>query len=275
MDLQFAVDGELCTRCGQCVLDCPTLIIHQSGDAVPAIPADEAGDCMECQHCLAVCPTGALSILGRNPADSLELTTDALPSLDEMTRLVRGRRTVRQYADTDVDPALLATILAAMANAPSGVNRRELTIHVIDRREVMVGIKKTVMDTLADLVAMGGIPGETGLGRYLRIYNETGRDVIFRGAPHALIVTAPTSAPCPQEDVTLSLAYFELMAQSAGLGTVWWGLIKWVLETQPILKPLFGIEPDTVYYAMLFGNPLVRYARTVQRDDGAAVKYIR
>ena len=36
---------------------------------------------------------------------------------------------------------------------------------------------------------------------------------------------------------------------------------------------MFGIPEDaTHYYAMLFGIPSVKYARTVQRDDSATVK---
>ena len=45
--------------------------------------------------------------------------------------------------------------------------------------------------------------------------------MIFRGAPHLLVVSASPESVCPAEDVNLALAYFELMAQSAGLGTVW------------------------------------------------------
>jgi len=44
----------------------------------------------------------------------------------------------------------------------------------------------------------------------------------------------------------------------------------------PELKPLIGIPADhPYYYAMLFGVPAIRYARTVQRDDAAKVRRIR
>ena len=97
------------------------------------------------------------------------------------------------------------------------------------------------------------------------------KDIILRGAPHALVVSAPPDAPCPNQDVTLALAYFELLAQSAGLGTVWCGLLWMVLETLPELKADFGLPVDHIHYAMLFGYPAVRYARTVQRDAAAQV----
>jgi hypothetical protein len=106
-------------------------------------------------------------------------------------------------------------------------------------------------------------------------YFQNKRDIIFRSAPHALIVSAGPGSLCPSEDATLALAYFELLAQSAGLGTVWWGMFKMLLMTVPELKSLIGIPEDhSYYYGMLFGIPAVRYARTVQRDDAATVRRI-
>lgn len=73
-------------------------------------------------------------------------------------------------------------------------------------------------------------------------------------------------AVCPQEDVNLALAYVELLSQSAGLGTVWCGLVKMAMELLPALKNELGLQPGRPYYTMLFSLPDVRYARTVQRD---------
>ena len=80
MDLQFTIDRELCTQCGACVDDCPFHIIELTPD-YPALNPARAHHCIRCQHCLAVCPTGALSILGLSPADSLPLP-ESLPAPD-------------------------------------------------------------------------------------------------------------------------------------------------------------------------------------------------
>ncbi|HEY3376425.1 MAG TPA: 4Fe-4S dicluster domain-containing protein, partial [Armatimonadota bacterium] len=71
--LQFLVDEARCTRCRQCVHDCPARVIAQQGDALPCIAPEREADCLQCQHCLAICPTAALSILGRDPQQSLPL----------------------------------------------------------------------------------------------------------------------------------------------------------------------------------------------------------
>jgi len=265
--LQFNINSELCTRCGLCVCDCPAQIIKQEGSDIPLIAPEQEALCYQCQHCLAICPTAALSILGRNPAHSLPLTAGVRPTLDQVDCFVRGRRSIRQYRDENVDPALIQRLLATLANVPTGVNRRELTFTVIDDKVVMQGIRVKLYKAMA--AEAGRVPEY--LGQAAAAYFEKGQDRVFRGAPHALIVSAPPDAPCPHQDVALALAYFEFLAQSAGLGTVWWGMMRSILEALPELKPLVNLPPGQVYYAMLFGVPAVHFARTVQRDDAAKV----
>jgi nitroreductase/NAD-dependent dihydropyrimidine dehydrogenase PreA subunit len=270
--LNFTVDPNKCTRCGLCVSDCPALIIKQEGTYVPHIEPDQEPMCYQCQHCLAICPPAALSILGRSPADSLPLAAGSLPSLDQVDRFVRGRRSIRQYRDENVDSALLKRLISTLANVPTGVNRRELTFTVIDDRVVMEGLRTRIYKALAGAAGTGRVPEY--LTNAASAYLDQKGDRVFRGAPHALIVSAPPDAPCPSQDVTLALAYFEFLAQSAGLGTVWWGMLKSILEAMPELKPLFNLQPDHVYYAMLFGIPAIRFSRTVQRDDAAVIRRV-
>ena len=269
--LEFNVNDEHCTRCGLCVRDCPAQIIRQEGAALPRIDPDQEASCYQCQHCLAICPTAAISILGRDPANSLPLTAGSLPSLDQVDRFVRGRRSIRQYRKENVDPALIQRLLATLANVPTGVNRRELTFTVIDDQAVMEEIRTKAYRAMADAPA-GCVPDY--LGSAVSGYHGQGVDRIFRGAPHALIVSAPSDAPCPGQDVVLALAYFEFLAQSAGLGTVWWGMLRLILESLPELKLLVDLPPGHVYYAMLFGVPAVHFARTVQRDNAAVIRRV-
>ena len=105
-------------------------------------------------------------------------------------------------------------------------------------------------------------------------YRKSGRDLLFRGAPHLLIVSPGEKTTCVHEDVILALAYFELLAQSAGLGTTWCGVIKFVADMIPETRTLLGLAPDAYFYAMMFGKPLVTYARTVQRDSAARIRRI-
>lgn len=270
--IDFLVDEKKCTRCRNCVLDCPARIIESENHSLPFVRPENESNCIHCQHCLAICPTAAISILGKKPGHSLPLTSGALPNLDAMTLLMRGRRSVRRYRDENVDRALLHNLLATLAHGPTGVNRRALTFTLIDDKAVMQKLREQTLARLAEAVAANRIPPAfTYLHMAVPAYREHKMDILFRGAPHLLIVSAAPDDVCPRENVALTLAFFDLLAQAAGLGTVWCGMLSMVLETLPELKQTLGLPAGHHYYSMLFGLPAVQYARTVQREDTARI----
>jgi len=228
----FNANPSLCVQCGACVKDCPSRIILQLNKGTPFVADDAAAACMRCQHCLAVCPKGAVSVDGVASAGSLPLNAaGALPTEEQVRRLMRGRRTTRQYKQQDADPALVARLLDDLAYAPTGRNARALQIRVIDSRVVMDRFRAKMLDACRRKAAE--TPTLFPLAGHAVAEWENGRDLVLRGAPHALAIFAPPDAPCPQEDTTLALAYFELLANAAGLGTTWCGLLKWVMEALP------------------------------------------
>jgi nitroreductase len=83
-----------------------------------------------------------------------------------------------------------------------------------------------------------------------------------------VIASAPRSASSAEADPFIALSYFELMAASLGLGTVWCGYARWALQSVvPGMCRMLGIPPEhRSMYAVMFGYPDVRYARTVQRE---------
>ncbi|HEY3376939.1 MAG TPA: nitroreductase family protein, partial [Armatimonadota bacterium] len=158
---------------------------------------------------------------------------------------------------------------------PTGVNRCELTFTVIDDKAVMGRLQHQVMTALAQAAAENRIPPAYAYLHAATSWRyEYGVKLLFRTAPHALLISAPPDAPCPDQDIALTLGYFDLLAQSAGLGTVWWGMLRMVLATAPELKAFFDLPADHHYFAMLFGLPAVQYPRTVQRDEAAQIKII-
>ncbi|MDR1453512.1 MAG: 4Fe-4S binding protein, partial [Candidatus Margulisbacteria bacterium] len=113
MNLNFMVDSKKCTGCKACVSDCPRNII-KFDTHIPKLLND---NCLQCQHCLAVCPTGAISILGFKPENSIRINEKSLPSKEQMKTFVRARRSVRQFAQEDVSPVLIDELLSDTANA--------------------------------------------------------------------------------------------------------------------------------------------------------------
>lgn len=273
--LNFTVDHDRCVRCDACVTDCPRHIISRTdsfNDGLPTILPQQEQNCLECQHCLAVCPTGAVSVFGLLPQNSIELTADKLPSANQMHTLLRARRSVRQYKPENVSASMIDDLLATLANCPTGCNDRSLRFLVVSDRNMMQRLRLLVIEALErQMQCNAAMPAFLSEG--VAAYRQQGVDELFRGAPHLLLVSAAESASSPKEDTDLALAYFELLAQSAGLGTTWCGYLKFAVDAAPELRTTLGLGPQTTFYAMLFGYPNVYYARTVQRDTAACVEH--
>ena len=266
MELQFSVDEGLCIGCGECASDCPYGVIEMQGD-FPRVAAGREGMCIRCQHCLAVCEPGALGIHGLHPENSLPLAGH-LPAADQLATLMRGRRSVRRYTGAPVAADQIQFLLDTVACAPTGVNNRQVLFTVIDDCEVMETLRRTTYDSLDIVIREGRLPA--GMEFFRAMVEDAlknGRDNIFRGAPHLLIVSAPKQSPSPEADCHIALSYFELLAASMGLGTLWSGLAKWALTmiVPELLQRLGVSENHQVGYMMVFGHPAVTYHRTVQR----------
>jgi nitroreductase/Pyruvate/2-oxoacid:ferredoxin oxidoreductase delta subunit len=262
--LNFAVDETRCVQCGECAADCPVRIIDLD-EGFPRIGQYRQSLCIGCQHCLAVCPTAALSILGKDPEDSEPVLP---PSPDALENLMKGRRSVRRYRPEPVDRAVLDRLMDVVAHAPTGKNERRVRFTLVDDPAVMERIRVMAMEGIRKAVDEDALPdGMEFFAKFLGAYDK-GLDVIFRGAPHMLLASAPRASSSPDADPFIALTYFELMANSLGLGTVWCGYARWALQNVvPELGRRLGIPFEhRSMYVVMFGYPDVRYARTVQRD---------
>lgn len=266
--LNFEINTGRCTRCGQCIADCPARIIVMH-DGVPTILAENESACYKCQHCLAICPTGAVSILGIKPLDCTPLMGN-LPAPDKMEILIKGRRSIRRYKDENVSEELLQRLLEVSSHAPSGMNMRQVHFTLIDDREKMGKLRNEVMGQLGSMAKENRLPaGMEFYAHFVKAWEEKQLDVIFRGAPHLVITTAPKSAASPVPDCIIALSYFELFAQSMGIGTLWNGLAKWaIFDLVPETRKLLAIPDDHIIgHAMSFGVPAMKFARTVKHGN--------
>lgn len=264
----FAVDATRCIGCGRCVEDC---IGHCLGlpDGVAVMLHEER--CIGCQHCLAVCPTGAVSMLGHTAQDCLPLD-GAFPSAESMEALVRGRRSVRRYAQCNADRATLTRLFNACNYAPTGVNARQLWVGTIDDIAVMTAFREELYRRMGELLEQGAIPDEprTRIFRMAPVlWKERGQDVLLRTAPHVVVVSNAATAPCVPQDPLIYLSYFELLAHSYGLATTWCGLLYWCfrLFVPDMLTRLGMPDGHELGYCMLYGLPDVRYPRSIALPD--------
>ena len=81
----LCIDKEKCIQCGLCIKDCIAYSLEFDENNVPKFAQGGEDRCIQCQHCLSVCPVGAVSILGKNPENS-EKVVRAVTKMSEMYR---------------------------------------------------------------------------------------------------------------------------------------------------------------------------------------------
>lgn len=266
MDLQFTIDHDLCTQCNACADDCPSRIINLNS-GFPEITPERVQYCLQCQHCFAICPTGALSIFGLDPKRSLAIP-ESLPNPTQLEAMLRARRAIRSYHPEALEPQLIDELIKIAANAPTGKNKCQCLFTVIDQPKSMNILRQETIAGLRRAFDNNQVPKHLSYFRGIVSAWDKGQDIIFRNAPHLLIISVPPDVTTPDADAVIAMSYFELAAASRGVGALWNAMVRWafsIIEGDMYLR--LGIPEDHVKgYAMIFGRPAVQYHRTVQRD---------
>jgi nitroreductase/NAD-dependent dihydropyrimidine dehydrogenase PreA subunit len=269
--INFQVDKDKCSKCGFCGKDCPARIIDFK-TGYPKLEYDKENSCYRCMHCFSICPHEALSTCGLDPKESQPLVPENLPDPSQVETLIRGRRSVRFYQSKDLDKELIQKLLDVAWQAPTGVNMRQVRFNLIDNSTALNKFREKTYLKLGQLVHSNQLPKNRGVfADFVKLWEEKGVDVLFRGAPHLVVASAPKSCASPLPDCLIALSYFELFAQSNGVGTVWNGLVKWAIdELVPELRRELGVPDEHIVgYTIAFGFPMMHYARTV--DHGPAI----
>lgn len=267
VDIKFQVDKEKCVHCGKCVNDCIAKIIQMNQDNTPEISIYDENKCIKCQHCLAICPTGAISILGKNPQDSQPC--DNFPQADQLLSLIKSRRSIRQYKNENLDTETMQKLKDMLKFVPTGCNHHSLHFAIIEDKDVMDRFRNRTNNKIKKmfLSAQKNNIVIKKFARYQKAFLD-GEDVIFREAPHMVVVSTPINAPCANVDPIIALSYLELYAQSLGVGTLWCGFAQLCVKLFPDLAEFLEI-PDGYkpVYVMLFGPTDTKYTRTIQPEE--------
>ena len=275
---QFTLDRHRCIKCGRCVNTCAGMVLKFGEDGYPEMQEFERfgwRGCWRCQHCLAVCPQGAISIFGKKPEDSLPPVPEEMGAF--MERLVVNRRTCRRYLDQNVDSQIISRILSAMSAAPTGGNAMNVEYTVIDDKERVKEIWNKAYPVMEEK-AKQHIYTHSFSDFYYRKMKESEKsirkdDLLFCGAPHLFIAHSNCTGKWAEDtkvNCIIATAYFELLCNAYGLGTIIMSYSSEVLnELVPEARRMLNIPPD--HYTGLivgFGYPEIPYARGVQKDRG-------
>lgn len=268
---EFRVNDR-CVGCEKCAMVCPGQVLEPGADKKPRLSDfKEFGwdGCWKCQHCLAVCPVGAVSIFGKKPENSLA-PADTELNAKTLDSLIANRRSCRRYLDENADPAIIEGMLAQLANAPNGGNKQQVEFTLTDDKAQTEYFRNAVLSETERLANLGVYPA----GFDEKSYNDMKRwrsrvrpDMIFCGAPHLLIPHSPTKSGGPIQDTIIAGTYFELLCASRGLGSVIMTFPLDALFNMPKIKNMLEI-PESHYIGMIigFGVPEIKYRRGTQRE---------
>jgi nitroreductase/NAD-dependent dihydropyrimidine dehydrogenase PreA subunit len=278
---QFVINKDKCIKCGKCINTCSGMVLEFGKDGYPYMKDFERfgwRGCWRCEHCLAVCPEGAILILGKKPEDSMPLPPKEMGTY--MEQLITTRRSCRRFLDKNVDDKIITSMLAAMSAAPTGGNAQGVEYTVIDDKERVHKIWEKAYSVMESKAKRHEYTHSFSDFYYSKMKQseKTVRkdDLLFCGAPHLFIAHEKSEGKWAEDakvNCNIATAYFELLCNAHGLGTAIMSYPAEVLnELAPEAREMLGI-PKNHYLGLIigFGYPEIEYARGVQKDRGNKV----
>jgi nitroreductase/NAD-dependent dihydropyrimidine dehydrogenase PreA subunit len=280
---------ENCIGCGLCVRVCPTAFLRMVGDQ----PEAATHGCIGCGHCAAVCPTRAIEVEGcrenlgfRTFAEDRQWLGWGKADVVGLIRLMRSRRSCRHYQSRAVPLDLLEDLAAIGTTAPSASNRQGWTFTIVAGRGAMEALAARIAAFYRRLNRLAGSRSarlaarlfrRDALGRYYRHYyksvvqglqawDEERRDILFHGAPAAIIIGSAAGAGCPAADALMAAQNILLAAHAMGLGSCMIGYAVEAMRREPAIGRGLGLPgEESVQAVIALGYPDEEYSRVAGR----------
>lgn len=287
------IDSAICTSCLECARACPAGLFSLNGvkgeEKRETTRKDPNGWCTGCGHCISACPRNAIQYASDEMAEECD---GVVCSYDTMLKVVKSKRSVRNYREEQVPQASIEAILEAMRYAPTGHNLQANCYIVIRDPEKIrciidatvqgfyvfrrfVKLRKLIRPFLnKHMYAIMDDPGLlTGLDDLILSWMQ-GKDPIMHSAPAIILSYYPSLGPLSFLDPTIAFTYGMLAAQALGLGTCWIGFAIQALYKNRKMKRYLGIPKDMVVSGvMTLGYPSVKYYRVPPREQSKVKWY--
>lgn len=259
------VDPALCNADGVCVAECPAHIIELNEGLTPNTIDGTDDLCIDCGHCVAVCPTGALTHRDTAPEGCATALRGSLAP-EQVENLLCSRRSIRTYREKAVGREVLAKLIDIARYAPSSHNSQLVGWQIIYRREDVKRLAEITIDYLRHLVQTQH-PAATAFGasRCLEVWDK-GLDNITLGAPHIILAHHLIKHPYGAAESAMALSYVDLASRSLGLGACYLGYVWSASSHWPPLQQALSLPENRACFGVLaIGHPEYEYSRIPPR----------
>ncbi len=250
----ISIDNEKCNLCGICVIRCARNFMEGEEEVSP-LARDET--CSVCGHCLSLCPTDAI-VHNRMDMDNFPLLDRKLKfDPDEFDEFVRGRRSIRSYKKKQIPHEDLARLVDLCRYAPTGSNKQDVEILVIEDKARMDRLSKLTMGFVSKLYPQP----EPVEGQPVVPPNP---DPIFYQAPALMVFHQPK--PSGKTDSIIAAQTVVLSAMTLGLGTCYIGFLEFAWHNSEEVRKEVGLPDDhTIGSVLILGYPKLKFLRSVDR----------
>ena len=291
---RISFNYERCNSCGLCVKVCKDFSLTMENNR-PVVSDNPLFGCIGCGHCMAICPTKAIEVSGR------EISVDDLVDLSEITsktnfeqlkNLMIGRRSIRDFKDKEIGEDLIEKIIESACYAPMGIPPSDVQLVVFRGKDKVREFSFDVIDYFSkiswlfsnqfvwiwrlfgkeawQLMKSFGSP----LVNFMVETKRKNENYLLYDAPLAIyFMASPYSDPA---DPYIPATYAMLAAESLGLGTCMIGSIHPIIQYgAKKLKQKWHIpakSPSGI--VVIFGYPKYKFKSGIKRSF-AGVTYFQ
>jgi nitroreductase/NAD-dependent dihydropyrimidine dehydrogenase PreA subunit len=292
------IDSENCIGCGLCISVCPADTLSLI-DGKAVVTGEES---IQCGHCAAICPQQAITVNALDNSlfcTTFDEQTDWLnfgqPDIQALVRLMRSRRSCRNYENKPVPLDTLNDLIKIGISAPSGSNVQKWSFTVLPDRETLLILGRYVMAYFKRLNRMAeSYPlrlvsywlSNDELGQYytnyyhrikesIEAFEKEGIDRLFHGATAAILIGGNKKkyGGTPLEDALLASQNILLGAHAMGLGTCLIGFAVEAMKRDVSIKERLGLpSSESIYSVIGLGFPKEKY-QTVTGRKPVDIRY--
>jgi nitroreductase/NAD-dependent dihydropyrimidine dehydrogenase PreA subunit len=274
-----------CNSCGLCVKVCKDFSLIMK-DNLPVVSDHPFFGCIACGHCMAVCPTDAIEISGREISvnDRIDLPEiKDRANYEQLKNLMNARRSIRDFKDKEVGEELIEKILAAAVSAPMGLPPTDVRLVVLKGKAKVREFSFDVMDYFRkiswlftnQIIWIWRLTGKESyqliksfaqpLVKFFANTKENDENYLLYDAPLAIYFTS--SSFSDPADPYIPATYAMLAAESLGLGSCMIGSIHPTIQYgAKKLKQKWNLPAKSpAGIVVIFGYPKYKFKSGIRR----------